>query len=173
MGSNGPFLSQPEGVKPVDTVTVRPASLADLDRLLEFEQAIIETERPFDRTISPGADVHYYDLAALISSRDAEVLVAEIGPYVVASGYARIDASNLYLRHREHSYLGFMYVVPQHRGKGINKRIIEGLEAWSRSRGVTEMRMEVYAENGPAVKAYEKSGYSKLILEMRKSLADE
>src|SRR5688572_23279576 len=115
----------------MDQVLVRPAELTDLELLLRFEQAIIESERPFDETIRIGDDVHYYDLEALIASPDAEVVVAEVDSEVIGSGYARIERSEPYLRHRQHSYLGFMYVVPEHRGKGIIKKIIEALEAWS------------------------------------------
>ena len=154
----------------MDQVITRSATLNDLDLLLTFEQEIIQAERPFDPTIRRGSDVHYYDLAALISSPDAEVLVAELDARIIASGYARIDTSERYLKHERHSYLGFMYVVPEHRGKGINGMIVDALEAWSRSRGVTEMRLEVYAVNAAAIKAYDKAGYEPLILTMRKGL---
>ena len=156
----------------MDQISVRPATHDDLDILLEFERAIIEAERPFDPTIRSGPNVHYYDLATLISSPDAEVLVAEFDAQIIASGYARIDISESYLKHERHSYLGFMYVVPEHRGKGINGMIVDALEAWSRSRGVTEMRLEVYAVNAAAIKAYEKAGYEPLILTMRKGLKE-
>lgn len=154
----------------MDEVKVRKANLAELDQLLEFEQAIIESERPFDETIRDGDDVRYYDLEALITSPDAEVLVAELDSKIIGTGYARIDASEPYLKHGEHSYLGFMYVVPEYRGKGVNKAIMDKLEAWSMSRGVTEMQLEVYAGNAAALRAYEKSGYDSLLLTMRKSL---
>ena len=157
----------------MDQVTIRPARLSELDLLLRFEQAIIQNERPFDETIRSGGDVRYYDLEALILSPDAEVVVAEIGEEVIASGYARIERSESYLKHQEHSYLGFMYVVPEHRGKGVNKKIVAALEAWSNSKGVTEMQLEVYVENVAAIKAYEKSGYAALILTMRKGLEGE
>src|SRR5688572_4914986 len=156
----------------MDQVIIRAANLSDLELLLKFEQAIIENERPFDETIRSGDDVHYYDLEALISSPDAEVVVAEVGGEIIGSGYARIERSDPYLKHKEHSYLGFMYVVPEHRGKGINKKIVGALEDWTLSRGVTEMQLEVYAENAVAIRAYEKSGYTRLILQMRKELAD-
>src|SRR5688572_10135103 len=108
----------------MDRLIIRPASVDDINVLLTFEKAIIEAERPFDATIRTGADVHYYDLQALISSPDVEVIVAQSGSEIIASGYARIEASEKYLKHSRHSYLGFMYVVPEHRGKGVNKKII-------------------------------------------------
>jgi ribosomal protein S18 acetylase RimI-like enzyme len=154
----------------MEEVTIRRAEHADLDRLVEFEQAIIETERPFDVTIRDGKDVHYYDLAALVALPNAHVVVAEIDSKIVGSGYARIDESEPYLKHQKHSYLGFMYVVPEHRGKGVNKKVVDALEVWSLSQGVTEIRLEVYNANDPAVRAYEKSGYEKLTVWMRKSL---
>ena len=152
------------------SVKVRSATPADLDTLLEFEQAIIEAERPFDETIRSGKDVHYYDLEALIASPDAEVVVAELDSKIVGSGYAKIEVSEPYLKHDKHSYLGFMYVVPEHRGKGVNKKIVDALELWTSSVGVTEMQLEVYAENAAAIRAYEKAGYDGLILTMRREL---
>lgn len=70
----------------MDQVIVRPADVSDLNLLLEFEQAVIEAERPFDETIRSGGDVHYYDLEGLISSPDAEVIVAELDSEIVGSG---------------------------------------------------------------------------------------
>lgn len=154
----------------MDEVIVRPATLRDLELLLTFEQAIIESERPFDETIRVGDDVHYYDLEALIASTEAAVIVAELQSKIIGSGYARIEGSHPYLKHRKHSYLGFMYVVPEHRGKGVNKKIIDALEGWSRSHGITEMQLEVYVDNAVAIRAYEKCAYAGLILQMRKAL---
>ena len=153
-------------------IVVRPAAPTDLGVLLKFEQAMIEAERPFDSTIRTEGDVRYYDLEALISSTDAEIVVAEIDSEIIGSGYARIESSKAYLNHRQHSYLGFMYVVPEHRGKGVNKRIVEVLESWSAARGVSAVQLEVYVENAAAIRAYEKSGYTRHILEMRKGLTE-
>ena len=156
----------------MDQFVIRPAELGDLTTLLAFEQGIMETERPFDETLRSGDDVHYYDLEAYISSPHVEVLVAEVGEQIVGSGYARIESSKPYVKHRTHAYLGFMYVVPEYRGKGINKKILAALEAWSFSKGITEMRLEVYVDNTAAIRAYEKSGYAGLLLQMRKDVSE-
>ena len=97
----------------MDELQIRPAEIRDLDTLLPFEQAMIEAERPFDDTIRTGADVRYYDLEELIASPEAEVVVAEIGTEIIGSGYAKLETSDPYLKHSKHSYLGFMYVVPE------------------------------------------------------------
>ena len=156
----------------MDEIFIRPAVLADLGVLLKLEQAMIEAERPFDGAIRTEGDVRYYDLEKLISTADAEIVVAEIDGETIGCGYARIEGSKAYFKHRQHSYLGFMYVVAEHRGKGVNRKIVEVLEAWSASKGVSELQLEVYVENAAAIRAYEKSGYVGHVLEMRKRLTE-
>lgn len=156
----------------MDQITIRPAALADLDTLLLFEQALIDAERPMDPTIKSG-DVRYYDLEGLISAPHVEIVVAEHGSEIIGCGYARIEDSKPYLTHLQHAYLAFMYVVSEHRGKGVNGKIIETLEQWSIRHGITEMRLEVYTNNPAAIRAYEKVGFAADILEMRLRLSEK
>jgi GNAT superfamily N-acetyltransferase len=65
-----------------------------------------------------------------------------------------------------------MYVLPEYRGKGINKLILDRLKDWAASQGLTELRLEVYYENLPAIKAYEKFGFKSHMLEMRYNLRE-
>lgn len=145
----------------------REATEKDLEILLEFEQGVITAERPFNSTLIEG-EIHYYDLKFLIQSPDATVIVAEENNEVIASGYALIKKSEKYYNQfEEYSYLGFMYVKPEHRGKGINKVITDELISWSKSRGISEVRLDVYAQNESAIKAYEKAGFEPHLLTMR------
>lgn len=150
----------------METIHIRKAILADLPILLEFEQGIIAAERPYDPTLKEGT-FHYYDIAAMIAASHVEVLVAEYNGQVIGSGYAHIQDAKPYLLFPKYAYLGFMYVDPAHRGKGVNKLIVEGLKAWASSQGIVEIRLDVYDENEAAVKAYEKAGFRKLLVEMR------
>lgn len=152
-----------------DNITIREATLADMDILLQFEQGVISAERPFDPTLK-DEHINYYDLNEFISSPDIYLALAELNGEVIGSGYARIENSKIYLKHQRHAYLGFMYVLPQHRGKGVNKLIIEALKSWSVKQGITELRLQVYNQNEPAIKAYEKVGFSRHMIEMRMGL---
>jgi RimJ/RimL family protein N-acetyltransferase len=150
----------------MDNILIRQARPDDLETLLEFEQAMIETERPFDPTIKRGP-TNYYDVRELIASPDVELVVAEISGRLVGCGYARIKKAKPYYEHTRYSYLGFMYIVPEQRGGGMNKRILEALFVWSRDRGVNEVRLEVFTENMAAIRAYEKAGFLSNSLTMR------
>ena len=156
----------------MNEVKIRKASLDDLEQLMIFEQDLIKTERPFDPTLKPDP-INYYDLKSLLISPLAEVLVAEADNKVIASGYVRIDRSKPFLKHSTHAYLGFMYVLPEYRGQGINKQIMDALKDWAASKNITEFRLEVYYDNISAIKAYEKVGFSRYSLEMRYNLDDE
>jgi GNAT superfamily N-acetyltransferase len=154
----------------MEQIITRTATLADLDILLEFEQGVINAERPFDPTIQEG-HIHYYDIAKMIKAPHIEVIVAELNGEVIGSGYVRIEpASKIFFKHKTHAYLGFMYVRPEHRGKGVNQKIIKALQEWALSQRVNEFRLDVYYDNAAALQAYEKVGFLKLLIEMRMEL---
>lgn len=150
----------------MQNIVIRKATKEDLDTLLRFEQGVIHAERPYDQTLRNGT-INYYDLAEMITDPDVEVVVAELDKKIIASGYARIQKSKPYLRHSTYAYMGFMFVVEEHRGKGIINLILDALKKWTASKGITEMRLEVYNDNIAAVKAYEKAGFKKHMIEMR------
>ncbi|MFV8322574.1 GNAT family N-acetyltransferase [Flavobacterium sp. LB3P21] len=150
----------------MQTITIRKAHPNDLEKLLEFEQGIITAERPFDPTLK-AEKIHYYDIEKMISAPHIEVLVAEIDSELIGSGYARIEAAKPYLNHLNYSYLGFMYTVANHRGKGVNAKIIEALKKWCTLQDVFEIRLDVYNDNTSAIKAYEKVGFKKHLINMR------
>lgn len=150
----------------IDNIIIREATRFDHPTLLKFEQGIISTERPFDETLVSG-EFHYYDLAVRIEDPDAAVVVAEVNGNVIGSGSAIIKTGETYNTFSRYAFLGFMYVDPAYRGKGVNSLIIQALVEWSHKKGLTEIRLHVYSENVPAIKAYEKVGFKKIITEMR------
>jgi ribosomal protein S18 acetylase RimI-like enzyme len=150
----------------MNEITIRTATVHDLEILLQFEQGVIAAERPFDSTLKKGA-IHYYDIEGMIDNSSVKLVVAEVQSQVVGSGYCRLENAKPYLKHTRHGYLGFMYVVPEYRGRGINKLIIGKLANWARSENITELRLDVYHGNTTAILAYEKAGFSKHMIEMR------
>lgn len=146
---------------------LREATWEDLDILLAFEQGVIEAERPYNVTLRKEK-IHYYDLESLMNSKDATLIVAEKDHEIIASGYALIKQQEKdYSTFKDYAYLGFMFVKPEHRGKGVNQLIVDELIRWSRNKGISEIRLDVYDQNESAVKAYEKAGFEALFLTMR------
>lgn len=149
-----------------EEIVIRKAVDADLEVLLAMEQGVITAERPYDPTIKDNP-VQYYDLKDLIVNPKALVLVALHKEEVVSCGYALEKVARPYLSHDTYAYLGFMFTLPDYRGQGINKLIIERLKEWACSRDLSEIRLTVYSENDTAIRAYVKAGFKSHMVEMR------
>ena len=150
----------------MNTIETGTASLEDLEILLDFEQGIIKAERPFDETLKLG-EISYYDIRQMILEPQTEVAVVKINDKIVGSGYAKIIEAKPYYTFEKYAYLGFMYTDTDFRGMGINSKIIEYLKNWCISQNIFEMRLDVYDTNQSAVKAYEKFGFKKDMVNMR------
>ncbi|MDY0780526.1 GNAT family N-acetyltransferase [Tenacibaculum sp. IB213877] len=154
----------------MDIVT-RPAKIEELETLLKFEQGIIEYERQFDDALK-DEHFHYYDLKTYISSENAEVVVAVDNDQLIGSGYGRIVNSKSFHKHSKHVYVGFMFVKPEYRGKGVSGKILEALKNWATSKNIYEMKLDVYADNVSALNAYEKFGFKKDLINMRLKISE-
>ena len=153
------------------TYRTRKATIQDLPILLQFEQGVIQAERPFDPTLKEG-DIVYYNIKELITDEHSVVYIVENDTEIVASGYANIKEDRLCLKHSKLGYLGFMYVSETHRGKGINQLIIDALLNWCKEKNILEIKLDVYQDNIPAIRAYEKIGFKKYMINMRLHLGD-
>ncbi len=145
---------------------IRSANLNDLEMLLKIEQNIITIEREFDHTLDIDP-ISYYKIKDLIQSKKSEVGVIEIDNHIIGSGYAQIVKSKPYLTHKFHSYLGFMFVDPNHRGNGYNKIILNYLIQWSKDQGITNCILDVYSDNEAAINAYKKAGFKEDLVQMK------
>ncbi len=150
----------------MNQINIRKATAKDLPTLLEFEQGVIEAERPLDSTLKHTPTV-YYDLNEMLTVKHIHLIVAEINNEIVSCGYTRIENAKEALLHTHYGYLGFMYTLPKYRGKGINKSIVNTLTSWCKAQGINEIRLHVYHDNKAAIKAYEKVGFIEHMIEMR------
>lgn len=150
----------------MNNIKIRTAYLNDLPILLEFEQGIIRFERFFDVTLNVDP-ISYYDIKAMITNPDVEVVVAVCNNEIIGSGYASIEKAKSYLRHHTYAYLGFMFVQPKYRGKGVIGVLIDNLKTWVNAKGIEEIRLDVYSKNTGALKAYKKAGFVVHLTNMR------
>ena len=151
---------------------LREATIQDLPVLLEFEKGLINYERKFTPNLKKTS-FNYYNLKEYIEDQEISVVVAEEDNIIIASGYALIEKNKHYKNPEYYVFLGFMYVIPQKRGLGINNMIINYLLDWGKSKGYKEFQLNVYAPNVSAIKAYEKSGFTSETVRMRINIGDK
>ena len=147
-------------------IKIRKATPQDLPVLLDFEQRLIAVERPMDISLEQRKKINYYDIGSFIESDKAELYVGTIEDEIIASGYGLIKKNDAKFSHRKYGYIGFIYVKDEFRGQGISKLIINAICNWFRTKKIVEVKLTVYEENPSAIKAYEKLGFKKNLIEM-------
>jgi ribosomal protein S18 acetylase RimI-like enzyme len=149
-----------------NSISIRTARISDLQTLLEFEQGVIEAERPLDPFLAEGA-LSYYNIPELIASDQIHFVVAVCQNKLVASGYLSLENSKHYHKNPTHGYIGFIYVKPEFRGKRISNFVLATLQSWAKEKNLNELRLDVYSNNPSAIKAYERFGFEKSLVNMR------
>ena len=100
------------------------------------------------------------------------MLIAEDGGKAVGWAFAHDQKAELFVvePERRHGYLAELYVVPEARGKGLGRALIEGCEDWARARGHKLLQVGVLAKNARAIRSYEGSGYGAYGITLRRYL---
>ncbi|MFG0305110.1 MAG: GNAT family N-acetyltransferase [Phycisphaerales bacterium JB040] len=142
-----PVKPEPAGLR------VRVGEVRDLDAMLRIEGgAFSHKGERFERRQAKG----------LLKNPRGRVLVAEIdgedGPEVVGWAVALVR------RHRR-TRSGRVYNVvvdPAQLGRGIGRRLFEGLLAWLADEGIERVFLEVRADNTAAIRLYESAGFTSI-----------
>ncbi|WP_255855570.1 GNAT family N-acetyltransferase/peptidase C39 family protein [Marinobacterium rhizophilum] len=126
----------------MNTLSTRPATRADIDTLLDIESQCFSADklsrRSFQRLIKHG---HASLLMALC---DGEI-----------AGYTLV----LYRKNTHLARIYSLAVLPQMRGRGIARQLLQDAEQTAREERCIFMRLEVNIGNQSAIALYEKSGY--------------
>jgi ribosomal protein S18 acetylase RimI-like enzyme len=135
----------------VDARTAIPGELADSARLLcrfnaEYDDPVPETGWLTQR------------LAQLVSEEGALILVAGTGPDGVAVARFR---PTLWAEGPE-CYLAELYVVPEHRGQGLGRALLDGVLVDARRRHCTRVELGTSEADAVAVALYERFGFTRL-----------
>jgi len=124
---------------------IRPATLADLDALVDLEKACFANDR-FSRR----------SFRYLLSKAHASTLVAETGQDII--GYVML----LYHQGTSLARLYSLAVAAQARGQGLGRRLLEAAEEQALEQGCAYLRLEVRADNAAAQKLYASMAYQPL-----------
>ena len=146
---------------------VRPAAYEDLDaveRLYDELNGYVECHVNY-----PGWKKGVYPLR-----QDAEEGL-RAGALYVAECQGKIAGTVIYLREQGEPYrdvdwqidfevpvivIHILAVHPDYFGKGVGKALLDQAAELGRRQGVRAIRLDTYEENIPAVRLYEKSGFS-------------
>ncbi|MBW4609806.1 MAG: GNAT family N-acetyltransferase [Hassallia sp. WJT32-NPBG1] len=74
------------------------------------------------------------------------------------------------VRGDRHAHIFLVYVVSEHRRRGIGKALMQYVESWAIARGDRQIGLQVFKSNQPALNLYNQLGYETQSLWMVKSL---
>ncbi len=123
-------------------IVMRTAKKGDLDTLLALEARVFSSDRLSRRS-----------LRRLIGRRTASILVAEKDKTII--GYTLI----LYRRDTALARLYSIAVSPETQGSGLGRALLAKAEDDAFRNGCIFLRLEVRADNAPAIALYHKTGY--------------
>lgn len=63
-----------------------------------------------------------------------------------------------------------IYIDPAHRRQGIGRALMQYAEVWARDRGYTQVGLQVFTDNQPAIDLYQKLGYRATSISMIREL---
>jgi GNAT superfamily N-acetyltransferase len=69
-----------------------------------------------------------------------------------------------------HPHIFLLYVIPEHRRRGIGKALMDYIENWAKQKGDGQIGLQVFLSNTPALNLYHQLGYQEQSLWMVKSL---
>jgi GNAT superfamily N-acetyltransferase len=147
-----------------DMTEIRRATIADLDGLVSSCAALFaEDGAARDRLRNVNwpslhaatwcADV-LADPAnlAIVATADGDVVGHLIGMYS--------EPSVMWTASR--AELVSMFVAEPVRGQGVGGRLVEEFITWARERGAARMHVQAYAANEPAIRLYQRHGFTPL-----------
>jgi GNAT superfamily N-acetyltransferase len=157
-------------------MTIRSARLPDDEpAILSFIAALQKYESGFEKNRRTDADFPAEHWAVVQNRADTNhgiILVAEDGGKRLGWLFAHERDGEAFIApgERRHGFLAEMYVVPEARGTGVGRALIEACEDWSKSRGHKALAISVLAHNHRAIRAYEGTGYAPYTVTLRKYL---
>ncbi len=143
-------------VQAVNTVTLRPATMADAERLFAWRNDP-ETRRQCWQTHEVTRESHQRWLAGTLDDETVFLFIADADGTAVGTG--RLDWCVMGVELS-------LTVAPEHRGQGIGTAIILALRAEAKRVGWTPLIAYIKPGNTASLKAFERAGFTQRRVEM-------
>ena len=136
--------------------------MADAERIAELRLALLaehKTNAIYSR-LRGDAPARAIELTKQQLEADRQVMfVADDGERIVGVLRCIDTRGHRLLRPARYAMISTVYVEPGVRRKGVLRSLMDAAIAWSRERGLKEMRLQNAADNALAVAAWEALGF--------------
>jgi GNAT superfamily N-acetyltransferase len=144
-------------------VTVRRATVADIDGLVASITGLFAEDSVRDRLRNPGwprghaaddetENIANPDMLVLLAERDGSVIGHLTGGFYAASAMWTAPRA----------YLISMHVMAAWRGQDVGAQLVECFRSWAKEKGAVQLRVTAYAANTGAIRFYQRLGFAPL-----------
>jgi GNAT superfamily N-acetyltransferase len=138
---------------PNPSITIAPATQADVPVILSFIRALAEYEKLTHQCVATEAEL----TETLFGKRPyAEALIARVGETPV--GHAIFFHNYSTFLARPGNYIEDIFVLPEHRGRGAGKALLQAVAKLARQRRCARLEWSVLDWNTPAIEFYQRAG---------------
>jgi ribosomal protein S18 acetylase RimI-like enzyme len=161
--------------KRMDTgVVIRKALMADLDGV----SGVFAESNRFHAGLVPhvirvGEPVMTRNwFERVLAEPEQALFVAQLGEEVAGILLAalRTSTEDPILQPRRYAYVDEIAVATAHQGQGLGRALMAVAERWAWAQGASEIELQVWEANRPAIAFYQKLGYSTARRTMRREL---
>jgi len=145
-----------------DGLTVRRATISDLDVVVELRLALLReyAEHPVYGRLRPDAARRARPIFAMqLDSENEIVLLAEENGEAVGLVRCIETISSPLLEPDRYCYLSSVYVRPDWRRRGVLNALFERAVSWCRGRGMSEMRLHNVGSRESTAAAWDALGF--------------
>ncbi len=154
---------------------IRQATIKDFDGILNIKLEAKEEEREFNQFLKPVRDVkeHYEKyLRNDLSSEWRAVLVAEENSKIIGLVVGKIYRTLKISGYERSGYISNVYIRKEFRRKGIACELVEEVIKWFKQKEATNITLEIYKNNKPAIDLYHKLGFIDHCIAMKKQIGN-
>ena len=156
---------------------VRRATPSDLLRIGHLGALLVEEHYGFDPrrflAARPGTPEGYASfISTQLEDPDKSALVAEVNGDVVGYAYAAVEEYDYMALRGPAGVLHDVIVVPEHRGRGVGRLLINATLEFFRSRGVPRVVLSTAERNEAAQRLFASMGFRRTMIEMTRELDD-
>jgi ribosomal protein S18 acetylase RimI-like enzyme len=159
----------------VTHATIRQATTADVRELGRLGALLVQTHHDFDSkrfiAVTPQTEAGYSAfLGAQLEEPNSTVLVAEENGQVIGYAYAAVEGRDYMSLRGPAGVLYDIIVDPEHRGRGIGRRLLGATLAFLKERGAPRVVLSTADRNEPAQRLFASNGFRRTMVEMTREL---
>jgi len=162
-------------------IEVREARIDEIQKVLELwesyrqeYEALLFKKNPKFRDFlvkrSDARNVMHEELKEAVKSKDALLLIGILDGRIVGYCHSYIKDNYPIYNQQKLGHIDIFFVKRQFRGRKMSSQFRDKTYAWFRSKGITQVSLDVYLENEPAHSLYETWGFTNMCINMRKQI---